>query len=318
MKLSKKIKKRLSNKLILRVNELYHDFENRVYNDRQAFWFEEESERWKKKAQDYIWNEKPKTCLDYGSGTGFVPKILATKLKKTDKLICTDISQEMLNICQTDILKLKTECEIDFLKTEGTKIPVSDNSVDIITMNSVLHHLLDIDFFFKECARVLKKTGLVIILHEPNGETKLPFHYRINEFFLTLFYNPMKLIFRIIEKNPLLEVFLRKILNKISSTYQKRNIFLNQISEILIKEKFVDFKLNGSEIQQLVDIQTEFGFEKQKLKKTFGGDFDILKWETFNYIDLKSQKKAKRFNVNLQDKFPEKGKSLSFILQKKG
>jgi ubiquinone/menaquinone biosynthesis C-methylase UbiE len=317
MKLSNRLKPKITEQLILRINELYHDFENRLYNQRHPNLFQLETNRWNKIAVKYIWKDTPVTCLDYGTGTGFVPKIIGLGLKSSDKLICTDLSQEMLNVCEKDLKMLSLDCETTFLKSNGKNIAVPDGSVDILTINSVLHHLPDISEFFKESSRVLKHNGLLIIVHEPNGDTELPIKYKILINTLSAIFYPQNFIFKIAEKNKIAEVFFRKLLNFVSHSYKERNKLLNNISEILLKENLIDVRLRGVEVQQIVDIQTEFGFLKEYLLSKISSHFELVEWNTFNFIDLRSKKITNKTNNFFEAKFPEKGHTMSIILKKR-
>lgn len=53
-----------------------------------------------------------------------------------------------------------------FVSDLNKKWPLQDRSVDIITATEVIEHLVDVDNFFIESKRVLKKNGLLIISTE--------------------------------------------------------------------------------------------------------------------------------------------------------
>ena len=44
------------------------------------------------------------------------------------------------------------------------RFPFDDESFDIVFTKSVIEHIIDPSFFLKECRRVLKPAGLIIIL----------------------------------------------------------------------------------------------------------------------------------------------------------
>ncbi len=311
MKLSKKIQEKISEALIIRTNELYHDFENQYYNQRHQNLFLQEEKRWKIFFEKYIKSEKPLNCLDFGTGTGLVSQIIAPKLKISDKLICADLSQEILNVCRNSLQEKNVVCEVEFVKIDGKNVPIQPNSLDIIMLNAVLHHIFDVNNFFENCANLLKNNGLLIIAHEPNQNTNLPFFYKLLLKFLETIISPSSLILYIVENQPFIESLLRNILTKISPSYKYRNEFLEKIANILIKEKYLDFKLRGTEIQQIVDIQTEKGFSKENLQRFFAKNFSILEWQTSNFT-FASQK----LDSFLQEKFSENGKTLHFVLKK--
>ena len=73
-----------------------------------------------------------------------------------------DISDEAINNCK----KLKIE-NANFFCNDGHTLPINDNSVDCVIVNSLLHHM-DLNTIFSEIRRVLKKGG-VLIFKEPLG-----------------------------------------------------------------------------------------------------------------------------------------------------
>ena len=315
MKISKKIQNIVSEKLILRINELYHNLEHEVYQERHTNMFAKESEKWKDIAEKYLNTKQPITCLDYGTGTGFVPLTIGKYLNKNDILICTDISEIILDICKTNIEKTKIKYKPIFVKINGTNIPIENNSVNIVTVNSVLHHIYNLQDFARETHRVLSENGYLIIVHEPNANTRLPFLDNFRKNFVNSIYQPEDAIIYLTEQFAFIEFLLRKILNKISTSYRKRNKMLVEISETLINEKLIDFKLRGTEIQQLVDIHVSKGFEKKNILDIFH-KYKLIEWETYNFLPEKNRH-SKRINKKLEKKYPEKGHTLLFILQKK-
>lgn len=73
----------------------------------------------------------------------------------------------MLNLAKNKLKKEKFKCNFKFLKLDKN-IAIKSNSVNIITINSVLHHIPDTGYFINEIDRILKREGLVIIGHKPN------------------------------------------------------------------------------------------------------------------------------------------------------
>ena len=159
MRLSKRILQRLDADRVRRINEIYHNLENtgydRLHEDIPQF----EGRFWKDAAARYLDRNVPLVWLDYGTGTGFVPLAIAEHLKAPDTLICCDVSSEMLVVCEAKLKDKSLPCRCLFEKIEGTTIPAPSGSVDIISVNSVLHHMFDLAGFAAECERVLKPDG---------------------------------------------------------------------------------------------------------------------------------------------------------------
>ena len=82
-----------------------------------------------------------------------------------------DISDEAISNCR----KLGID-DAEFYCTDGHKLPVEDQSVDCVIVNSLLHHM-DLVTAFSEIRRVLKIGG-VLIFREPLGTNPLFQFYR--------------------------------------------------------------------------------------------------------------------------------------------
>lgn len=55
---------------------------------------------------------------------------------------------------------------VEYVKGDLMKTPYEDNSFDIITNLSVIEHQVDFDLLAKECSRLLRKGGKLIITHD--------------------------------------------------------------------------------------------------------------------------------------------------------
>ena len=101
----------------------------------------------------------PETVLDLGSGTGFGSKHLKLLFKKT-KIYELDVSIEMLKSSRNKYFRLFKKNR--FICAEANKIPLSDNSIDLVFSNLMLQWCNDPDAVFSEVARVLKPDGVFI------------------------------------------------------------------------------------------------------------------------------------------------------------
>ena len=156
-------------KLALRVNELFHDIEGKEYQNKHNDIFTGEYDRWKTTSKSYFADyQTPFTVLDIGTGTGFIPLTTAEFLSLDDTFICSDISKEMLSIAEKNIATKHFQCQFEFLKLDGKKIDLENESVSIITMNSVLHHIPNLEQFCGQLNQLLKPGGRIVIGHEPN------------------------------------------------------------------------------------------------------------------------------------------------------
>jgi ubiquinone/menaquinone biosynthesis C-methylase UbiE len=316
MRLSKRITERIDDGLIIKINKIYHDLENAAYQDMHTGMFRKERRRWVDYAGRYIERPEPMTCCDYGSGTGFVASAIGPFLKENDGLVCVDLSAAMLRTCGENLRRTPgIRCRTALLETDGVHLPVAAESIDAVTVNSVLHHLPHPGAFARECRRVLKKGGIVIVAHEPNADVKLPAAMKAVLELLYKICSPSSVILSAVESNGFIEAPLRRILGLVGERYRKRNKMLDDIARRLMESGDIAFRLRGTEIQQLVDIHTEKGLGRKNVLDSFSA-FELLEWRTYSFF----RQEAKPFpsiNDFLERRFPEGGGCLSFVLKKK-
>lgn len=95
--------------------------------------------------------------VELGCGTG---KNTIYFLKKANKVIGLDFSQEMLNKATE---KIKDE-RAEFRKTDLTsEWNIENDYADLITCNLVLEHIKDLDFVFNQANKKLKNDGIFFI-----------------------------------------------------------------------------------------------------------------------------------------------------------
>jgi SAM-dependent methyltransferase len=98
------------------------------------------------------------TVLDLGSGGGIDVLISAKRVGPTGKAYGLDMTDEMLALARENQRKAGMQ-NVEFLKGEIEKIPLPDNSVDVIISNCVINLSGDKDRVFAEAFRVLKPCG---------------------------------------------------------------------------------------------------------------------------------------------------------------
>ncbi len=121
--------------------------------------------------------KKGMAFADIGCGPGFFVFPASEIVGKTGKVYALDTQQEMLN----ELKKRKPSENVAALKSEETKLPVDDKTVDIAIMVFVLHEVHHPVDFLKEVKRILKTSGrLIVIDWEKKVEEKgPPFEERI-------------------------------------------------------------------------------------------------------------------------------------------
>lgn len=100
--------------------------------------------------------------LDVGAGSGYFSLAIAERLTN-GKVICLDLSEEMLHRLENVADKKRLSGRIQILKGEASSIKLSDGSVDLAVSNGVFHELSEPESCLREMIRVLKPDGWIII-----------------------------------------------------------------------------------------------------------------------------------------------------------
>jgi arsenite methyltransferase len=102
------------------------------------------------------------TVLDLGSGAGFDCFLASRKVGKIGKVIGLDMTEEM--IAKARILaKEHGYSNVEFRLGDIEKLPLEDNSVNVIISNCVINLAPDKSKVFKEAYRVLKSGGKMYV-----------------------------------------------------------------------------------------------------------------------------------------------------------
>jgi len=312
-----------SPKLVLRVNELYHDIEGSEYENKHPNIFIDEVMNWQRMGKQFISKESKKiSILDIGTGTGFVPLNIGMFLKKNDLFICSDISKNMLKISKKNILDTKFKCDFKYLKLDGKELNLKSNSLDYITLNSVLHHIPNLSTFFKEIDRLLKVDGLLIIGHEPNKAFYLHKFLWNNYRFIYFLIQPKQLIVLIVKKLKLIKI-ARKIYHQKFSTHDK---IIKDVNKHLLREGIIKNLLTSGQICEIVDIHspTAGGYHKGKgidiseILRDYLPNFRVVYLETYNHLSKVSSKSkfTKGYDSFLKKRYPKNGATFFMILKK--
>ena len=128
--------------------------------------------RWRKKVVAIIGQNNPKQILDIATGTGDLAIMMASL--KPDKIIGLDISAGMLEVGKQKIAKANLSDKIEMIVGDSENMPFEDNTFDAITVSFGVRNFAHLDKGIKEIARVLKPTGVLVIL-ETSNPTKFPF-----------------------------------------------------------------------------------------------------------------------------------------------
>ena len=128
--------------------------------------------KWRKKVVKIVGKNKPKQILDIATGTGDLALMMAEL--SPDKIIGLDISEGMLAVGKEKIAKVNLSEKIDMVVGDSEEMPFDDDTFDAITVSFGVRNFANLDKGIKEIARVLKPSGVLVIL-ETSNPMKFPF-----------------------------------------------------------------------------------------------------------------------------------------------
>ena len=114
----------------------------------------------------YVKNTHIKNYLDIGAGDGFKTYYLSKKIGLEKENV---VGLDFTNFGSVDYLE-KRHKGITFVDHQGGKYPFKNSSFDLVSAFMVAHHVKDLDSFFKEIYRIVRK-GKYFILAEHNNVT---------------------------------------------------------------------------------------------------------------------------------------------------
>jgi len=100
--------------------------------------------------------------LDLGSGAGFDAFLSAQRVGKSGRVIGVDMTPEMVAKAKENAKK-GSYANVEFRLGEIEKLPVKDDSIDVIISNCVINLSPDKEAVFKEAYRVLKSGGRLMV-----------------------------------------------------------------------------------------------------------------------------------------------------------
>ncbi|MBI4405578.1 MAG: alkaline phosphatase family protein, partial [Deltaproteobacteria bacterium] len=205
---------------IILFNKASYDAAASTYDEDHPEVREGDAQWWENMLTKYLANKKDATVLDYGCGTGFIGEVFSRTVRDFRKFVCFDISKSSLAKAQQ---KLGGDSRFVFL-SDWKSVEKLGYSFDLVTLNSVLHHIHCPDKTINQLNQILVGGGLMMGAHEPNR---------------LFFGKPLKKI---------LGELYKKLGNGVE--FREENLPIIQRS---LKEHGYTFPLTLQEIQQLVE-----------------------------------------------------------------
>jgi len=140
---------------------------DRVHGDYDAFWLTEAAKPIEQLVAKIPLRTKGRV-FEAGCGTGFATALIASRLKKTSRMVAVDLSEAMLAEARkrTQSKKLKN---IDFLAGDALEILAKEGPFDLIFSSWVLGYI-PLRPFFAVAGRALAKGGqLAFVVHKENS-----------------------------------------------------------------------------------------------------------------------------------------------------
>lgn len=196
----------------------------------------------------------------------------------------------------------------EFVVCDAENLPLKNGSMDIVTINSTLHHIPNYRKLLNEINGILSKRGTLFVMHEPNK----------------LFYNSL-----FSKVNRLCQLYL-SFKSKFGKTKKRKmdeTELFERVNRKLINERVIAGPLSPKEIQSLVDIHSPTasgvpdknkGFIPERLVSQLQ-DCSVLEIKTYNHLGKINPKRdivCFLLNFLLAKIFKEKGYMFFIILAK--
>lgn len=250
---------------ILKANILYHSALADTYDLTQPTYKEENIKKVNEVLKRLANEVGNKRLVDLGCGTGFIINI---SKKYFNEIIGVDITPKMLEKVNL------AGGNIKLLNENITKTTVESESADICTAYGVLHHLENIELFFKEAYRILRTGGVLYTDLDPNA-----------------YYWDM-------------------IKSLKSEENVKNEIFEREISAVKNKNEEISLNFNISEeVVMLSEFHKEKGFREEELKQFLhnAGFKNITiqyHWYFGQYKYIENEEKSKIIEEYMQNIMP--------------
>ena len=127
---------------------------------------------WKRFAIELAGVRKGQRILDLASGTGDLADRFAGLVGPDGLVIMSDINAAMLNVGRDRMIDRGHAGNLQYIQINAEKLPVADNSLDLITIAFGLRNVTDKDAALRSMYRALKPGGRALVLEFSKPTTK--------------------------------------------------------------------------------------------------------------------------------------------------
>jgi ubiquinone/menaquinone biosynthesis C-methylase UbiE len=153
------------------INDAYHTVEASEYDQIHASMFVISDSIWVRALKQLPKNNNKLRVLDVGSGTGLVGELLNRLVpNRIESLTCVEPNLAMIE--QAKLKASNWEFHTTFVNGDLASVPKTE-MFDVITIDSVLHHIVNLEELFMQVSDLLSTGGVLITAQDPRRAASL-------------------------------------------------------------------------------------------------------------------------------------------------
>ena len=106
--------------------------------------------------------EAAASVLDVGTGTAQIP-IEICRRRDDLRITALDLAASMLQLAQRNVVRTGQTSQIKLEQADAKALPYADARFDAVISNSMIHHIPEPRFSFREMVRVLRPRGVLFV-----------------------------------------------------------------------------------------------------------------------------------------------------------